>query len=279
MNEQRFIDTAGIIKSRNPALYRLLPRFVLRWIKQVLHEDELNEFLNQHAHDTPGEFVDASLKRLGVRSKIISDDFEYPARCIYVANHPLGGPDGLMLMQHLNQKGIGFKSLSNDLLNHLHPLRPWMIQVNSFGRQSRAFTEEVERAVGSDQSILIFPSGFVSRPHEGGIRDLPWKKTFIQLSKRLKMDVVPVSIGGISSNRFLRLARWRKRLGIKANVEMFLLADEMFRLKNKEITIFFHQPIPWQRFNDGQHPLVWARHIEQSIYERHPNLLYGTHEQ
>lgn len=279
MNEQRFIDTAGIIKSRNPALYRLLPAFVLRWIKQVLHEDELNEFLNQHAHDSPEEFVDASLNRLSVRSKIISADFECPARCIYVANHPLGGPDGLMLMQHLHRKGIGFKSLSNDLLNHLNPLRPWMIPVNSFGRQSRQFSAEVEAAVGSNHSLLIFPSGYVSRPYQDGIRDLPWKKTFIQLSIRLKMDVVPVSIGGIASNRFLRLARWRKRLGLKANIEMFLLADEMFRLKNKEISIFFHQPIPWQRFTDGQHPLAWARQIQQLIYERHPNLLHGTHEQ
>lgn len=278
MNEQRFIDIAGIIKSRNPALYRLLPAFVLRWIKRVLHEDELNEFLNQHAHDHPAEFVDASLNRLGVRSKIISPDFAYPARSIYVANHPLGGPDGLMLMQHLNRAGIGFKSLSNDLLSHLDPLRPWMIKVNSFGRQSRQFTAEVEAAVGTDHSLLIFPSGYVSRPYQDGIRDLPWKKTFVQMSIRLQMDVVPVSIGGITSNRFLRVARWRKRLGLKANVEMFLLADEMFRLKDKEFSIFFHPSISWQSFTDGKHAIAWARHIEQMIYDRHPNLKYGTHE-
>jgi 1-acyl-sn-glycerol-3-phosphate acyltransferase len=278
MNEKKFIDTAGIIKSRNPGLYRLLPRFILRLIKQVLHEDELNEFLDDHSNDQPAEFVDAALNRLGVRSKIISHEYAYPRRCIYAANHPLGGPDGLMLMQHLNRHGIEFKSLSNDLLNHLKPLRPWMIKVNSFGRQSRQFTAEVEKAVGADQSLLIFPSGYVSRPYEDGIRDLAWKKTFIQLSKRLHMDIVPVSISGITSNRFLRLARWRKRLGLKANIEMFLLADEMFRLKNKEITIYFHQPIAWQRLTDGQHPIEWARNIEQMIYERHPKLIYGTHE-
>jgi len=278
MNQQKFIDTAGIIKSRNAALYRMLPGFVLRLIKEVLHEDELNAFLYEHSHDQPQEFVDASLNYLGVRSKIITPEFQYPRRCIYAANHPLGGPDGLMLMQHLNRMGIGFRSISNDLLYYLNPLRPWMIQVNSFGRQSRQLTDELEEAVAAGQSLLIFPSGYVSRPYQDGIRDLPWKKTFIQLSTRFQMDVVPVSIGGITSNRFLRLARWRKRLGLKANLEMFLLADEMFRLKNKEITIFFHSPMPWQSFADGQPPVVWARRIEQMIYDRHPNLKYGIHE-
>jgi 1-acyl-sn-glycerol-3-phosphate acyltransferase len=278
MNKYKFIDTAGIIKSRNPALYRLLPGFILSLIKKVLHEDELNEFLNEHADDQPADFVDASLNRLGVRTNVISTDFGYPCRCIYVANHPLGGPDGLMLMQHLNRKGIAFKSLSNDLLYHLQPLRPWLIRVNSFGRQSRQFTAELEETVKANQSLLIFPSGFVSRPFGAGIRDLPWKKTFIALSKCLQMDVVPVSISGTTSNRFLRLARWRKRLGLKANLEMFLLADEMFRLKNKEISIFFHQPIPWQSFTDVKQSKEWARHIEQMIYDRHPSLIYGTHE-
>lgn len=278
MTNQKFIDSAGIIKSRNPALYQLLPGFVLRLIQQILHEDELNEFLSHHAHDQPAEFVDASLARLGVKSKIISTELAYPNKCIYVANHPLGGPDGLMLMQHLNQKGIAFKSLSNDLLYHLNPIRPWMININSFGRQSRELKNALDEAVGAGQSLLIFPSGFVSRPYLDGIRDLPWKKTFIQLAIRMHMDVVPVSIGGITSNRFLSLARWRKRLGIGANLEMFLLVDEMFRLKNQEITIFFHQPIPWQSFTDGKHPKEWASHIEQSIYDFHPKLIYGTHE-
>jgi len=278
MTQQKFIDTAGIIKSRNPVLYNILPGFVLRFIKRILHEDELNEFLSSHAHDQPVEFVDAALNRLGVRSKVISPDIEYPQNCIFVANHPLGGPDGLMLMQHLFRKGIEFKSLSNDLLYNLIPLRPTIIQVNSFGRQTRNFTKELEEAVGAGQSLVIFPSGFVSRPHQTGIRDLPWKKTFVQLAERFRMDVVPVSISGITSNRFLNLARWRKSLGIKANLEMFLLVDEMFRLKGKEYTLFFHQAISWERFSDGQHPNEWARKIEQSLYERHPGLINGTHE-
>ncbi|MBM3918600.1 MAG: glycerol acyltransferase [Sphingomonadales bacterium] len=278
MSAQKFIDTAGIIKSRNPALYRLLPGCVLRGIKRILHEDELNEFLLAHAHDEPADFVDASLERLGVKSRIISPECPLPRLCIYVANHPLGGPDGLMLMQHLNRMGIGFRSLSNDLLNHLNPIRQWMIRVNSFGRQSRQLTSEVEESVGVGNSLLIFPSGYVSRPFKDGIRDLPWKKTFIQMAVSLRIDVVPVSISGTTSNRFLRLARWRKRLGIRANLEMFLLADEMFRLSGKEFTLYFHPPIPWQTFTDGQHPKEWARQIERSLYERHPQLIRGTHE-
>ena len=32
------------------------------------------------------------------------------------------------------------------------------------------------------------------------------------------------------------LTRWRKRIGIKANIEMFLLADEMFKQKKGKIS-------------------------------------------
>jgi len=278
MNGHNFIDTAEIIRSRNPALHRLLPGWVLRYIRRILHEDDLNEFMRAHRGDPPDVFVDAALQRLGIAARVISPELSLPERCIFVANHPLGGADGLMLMQQLHGMGIEFRAFSNDLLINLTPLQAWMIRVNSYGRQSRNFVKEVEEAAGGHLSLIIYPSGFVSRPWGDGIRDLPWKKTFIQLAVRLRMDVVPVSISGTTSRRFLRLARWRKRLGIRANLEMFLLADEMFRLNGRAYTIYFHPPIPWQTFADGQPPLDWARRIENQLYERHPRLKYGTHE-
>src|SRR5690606_39130769 len=102
------------------------------------------------------------------------------------------------------------------------------------GRKGTAIIEETYATGGA---VLVFPAGLVSRKQEGGISDLEWKKSFINKARKYKKDVVPVYIEGKNSNFFYNLAKLRKTLGIKSNVEMLYLADEMFGQKDKKVTI------------------------------------------
>jgi len=76
-----------------------LPRFVLNYLKRIVHQDDLNEIVVNN-HNLYGlDFLEACLKGFGV--KIVFHGLEnIPAegRWIVAANHPLGGLDGMALM-------------------------------------------------------------------------------------------------------------------------------------------------------------------------------------
>ena len=56
-------------------------------------------------------------------------------------------------------------------------------------------------------------------------------------------------------------------LGIKANIEMLYLADEMFRQKGKKIELVFGKTIPWQTFDKSRTPVEWAEWVKGKSYE------------
>jgi putative hemolysin len=119
----------------------------------------------------------------------------------------------------------------------------------------------------SDKCILIFPAGLVSRKQHGVIKDLTWNKSFVTMARKHKRKVIPVHIEGSNTGRFYNLANWRKRLGIKANIEMMLLPDEMYRQYHKTIRITIGKPIEWQQFGQGVSDQEWARRIYGQVYE------------
>ena len=56
-------------------------------------------------------------------------------------------------------------------------------------------------------------------------------------------------------------------MGIKANIEMLYLADEMFRQKDKQISLVFGQRIPWQTFDQSRSAAGWAEWVNAKTYE------------
>lgn len=119
----------------------------------------------------------------------------------------------------------------------------------------------------------MFPAGLCSRREKGVIHDLPWNKTFITKSVETKRDVVPIHISGRNSDRFYRLAGLCKRLGLKVNIAMLYLADEMFLNRHKTFTVHIGRPIPWQTFNSNLKPTDWAARVEEEVY-RLPTILH-----
>ena len=115
--------------------------------------------------------------------------------------------------------------------------------------------------------MIMFPAGLCSRRQNGVIRDLEWKKTFIIKSIQAKRDVVPVHFGGRNSDFFYNLANVCKALGIKFNIAMLYLADEMFKNRHKTFTVTFGKPIPWQTFDKSKTPAQWAEYVKDIVYK------------
>jgi putative hemolysin len=265
MSSDKFIDIEKIIASKNPRLLKWMPGFVLRYIKRILHEKDVNDFMKAHGHLRDLDFIHKVLDVFN--TKVVVQGLEnIPAEggFILAANHPLGGFDGLALMQAVGQRRKDIQFLVNDILFWLGTMDNLFIPVNKHGTQNAL--AKIEEAYASEHAVLIFPAGLVSRKQSGVIKDLEWRKSFISKAQQYNKPVVPCFIEGRNSSFFYNLSLWRRRLGIKANIEMFYLVDEMFRQQNKTITIIFDQPIPAATFDRSRSQKEWAELMKQHVY-------------
>jgi putative hemolysin len=113
----------------------------------------------------------------------------------------------------------------------------------------------------------MFPAGICSRKTNGVIRDLEWKKTFITKSVQTHRDVIPIHFEGENSKFFYRLANINKALGLKFNIAMLYLSDEMYKNRNKTFKVTIGKPIPWQTFDKTRSASEWAQYVKGLVYE------------
>ncbi len=261
------INVRRIFHEKNPAVAKVLPGFIYRYIEKIIHQEELNEILPRISHLHGLDFVRKGLDLLGIditsRGK---EQIPESGRYIFVANHPLGGPDGLVFGKEVGDIYPNIKFIVNDILMNLKNLDPIFIPVNKHGKQSSEYVRKIEEVYKSDAQILNFPAGLCSRKIKGKIVDLEWQKSFINKAKKHKRDIIPVHISGRNSNFFYNLANIRAFLGIKSNIEMFYLPNEMFKQREKKVVITFGNPISYTVFDRRYKPIEWAQKIKSHVY-------------
>ena len=271
-NIEKTIDIDNILKSKMGSKAKYVPSFASAWLKHIVHQDQVNEFLHS-ARDLKGvPWLDATLKYLDITLKVEGKENLPPKDdgklYTFVSNHPLGGIDGVAIGSVVGHHYDGnFRYLVNDLLMNLPGLAPLCIGINKTGKKGRDFPAMVEAGFASQNHMVMFPAGLCSRRINGEIHDIPWKKTFITKSVQNRRDVVPIHFGGQNSNFFYRLANICKRLGIKFNIAMLFLADEMFKNTHQTFTVKIGKPIPWQTFDRTKTPMEWALFVEDTVYK------------
>jgi putative hemolysin len=262
------IDLEAIVKSKNPNLYRIIPRFVLSKLKRILHLDEINALVEKNHESDPYDFIEDILTTFGAQIIVEGkENLPEPKRLLMVANHPLGGLDGLVFMKTVHDVYGELRFPVNDLLLNLPSLNKVFLPVNKHGSNTKDSFLAIEQAYRSSLPLLYFPAGLCSRKIKGKIIDLEWKRSIISNSVKHQRDIVPVYIKGRNSNFFYNLANLRKALHIKGNIEMLFLVDEMFNQKGQRIVIRFGKPIAWQKFDKSKSPEQWANFVRQQTYE------------
>lgn len=262
------IDIKNVFYSKNPRLARLIPWFVYGYLKRIIHEDFINDFLSRHGAKQDLEFVEASIQEFGVTIEVTgTENLPQSGKFIFVSNHPLGGFDGIVIMKVISRHYKSFKFLVNDILMNIKNLNGLFIPINKHGKQGAESAKQIEETFLSDAQVLTFPAGLVSRKIKGQIVDLPWHKNFIVKAVQYQRDVIPIHMSGRNTGFFYRLANFRKFLGIKANIEMLYLADETYKHRNKHLVVKFGKPIPWQTFDKSKKPNEWAKWVKEKVYE------------
>lgn len=262
---EKFIDIEKVIASKNPKLLKWMPGFLLRYIKRILHEKEVNAFMHENGHLRDLAFVNKVLENFNTKVEVKGiENLPEHGGFILASNHPLGGFDGLALMQAVSKRRKDIRFLVNDILLSFKTMDNLFVPVNKHGSQHAM--GKIEEAYQSENAVLIFPAGLVSRKQSGEIKDLEWKKSFVAKSIQYRKNIIPTYIDGKNSSFFYNLALWRKRLGIKANIEMFYLMDEMFKQRNRTITIIFDRPVSWHTFDSGKTHKEWAALVKEHVY-------------
>ncbi len=270
-NQIQQIDIDAVLRSRIGKYYRFIPRFLVSKLAKLIRQEQFNWLIRHNAGKTGAEFCSGVLADLDVSTDFHgAENLPAPAdtRVVFISNHPLGGLDGMALIEAIGRHyGRNPQFIVNDLLTAIKPLSNVFLPINKHGTQSRQAVADIEKAFESDAPIIIFPAGLVSRRQKGGrIEDLRWQKMFVTKSRQYQRDIIPLHFCGENSPFFYKFAKFRKRLGLKFNIEMIYLPREVFRCANTKFKVVVGERIPWQQMANGESAQATADRLHRLVY-------------
>lgn len=269
MENEKFIDIEKVLKEKAYNLYKWLPRFAINWLKKKLHEEDINKTMVLLKDDHGLEFNRKGLIELGAKVESINSELvPKTGSVVIVSNHPLGGLDGMALIKAVGDIRPDVRFLVNDVLKSIKNYGEIYVAVNKLGATSAKYLRVIEEVFREESALLIFPAGLVSRKQNGIVRDLEWKKSFVTQAVDHGRMIQPVFIEGENSKFFYNFAMWRKRLGIKVNIEMLFLPDEMFKARKETIKIHFSKPFDSAILDKSKSDRQWSKLLHQYIYSK-----------
>ena len=216
MSESKFLLSerpAFTVEGYLPQKLQLLRRPVVRLIDGLLGLSELTSRYRRLPQATDvQEFVRLALRELNIRTEF---EEEHLARipktgpCVIVANHPHGGPDGLLLMDLLLRVRPDVRFVANHFLAGFMELRSLLLQVDPFGggraaRYNIAAVRAARRWLEQGGMVVMFPGGEVSslKLSTGQVTDPEWTTGVSRLLRQTGAPALPIYIEGRNSTLF-----------------------------------------------------------------------------
>jgi len=265
--QEKFIDIKEVIRKKNPVLARMTPGFVVSFLRRLVHENEVNRIIYDYRDRYGLDFVRSILEDMKVTYSMEGlEQIPEDRRYIFASNHPLGGFDGLVLMDAIGTKFPKMHFIVNDILLNIKNFAPIFVPVNKHGRQTPEYARKIDETYSGDAQMLYFPAGLCSRKIKGKIIDPKWNKSFIQKAVQYHRDIVPIYFEGRNSNFFYNLANLRKKFRIKANLEMIFLVNELFKQKGQHLLLKFGSPMAYTIFDKSKDFDQWTEIIREKVY-------------
>ncbi len=266
--EPQLIDMEKVVRNQKNVVINKLPKFAVNYLKKIVKQDELNEIILNSYTETGYNFFRKNLDFMNI--KIESENFESieeKGKYIFAANHVQGGIDGIALVLQTSEKFKNIKALANEILMTIKNAEEIFLPVNVFSRNSEETKRKLDEAYSSnDIQIITFPSGEVARKYKSVLDDGLWHQSFIRNALKYERDIVPVYIVAENSSKFYRVSNIRRRLRIKANIELFLLPQELLKQKGKTLKLIFGKPVSYKTFDQTKTHLEWAQEIKKVVY-------------
>jgi putative hemolysin len=264
---KEYINIHKLIKASDSKLLKRLPDLVISLIKLIIRQNEINRILSVYANFEGVDFLTKIIKELNIKVEIEGiENLPDNGKCFFVANHPFGFVDGLILTSTVANKYGDFKAIGNNVFMHIPHLKGNIAAVNVFGTNSKKYVIELERVFNSDIPITHFPAGLVSRIKKGKVEDRDWQKSFIKKAVASQRNVVPFYFYGRNSLLFYFIYIARKTFGISKTLELVLLPHELFNKRNKTIRVKIGKPISYRTFDMSRSHHDWAQFVKKQVY-------------
>ncbi len=233
----RIFDLQRLFSERAPALTRRLPPGSFQVLRALLHERRINRALSQlHGRDA-ATLSEGVLRRLGIRVEVEGlEHLRRNPRVVVAANHPTGGVEGFVLIATLLRATGSLKLPANEVLAEVPALRPHVVAIDRYRGNAGAGGPFAEAFEG-DETVLVFPAGKTARMRGKRLREYPWLKSFVTYARRSNRQICPVWVSGRNTHRFYAIHKVRRLLGVKLNLEMFLLPDELFHRRGECVQV------------------------------------------
>lgn len=261
------INIALIIRNSNSKFLKRLPGFVIHLIAWIIKQEEINRMLKKYEGFEGVDFLPKIIEELEIN--VVYEGLENlpeNGRCFYVANHPFGFLDGLILTNTVGIKYGRLKAIGNDAFMFVPNLKPLIANVNVFGKNTKEYLTELNKVFASDVPITHFPFGIVSRISKFRIQDKFWHKSFITKAIEHKRDIVPIRFYGKNSYLFYTIYIFRRLFRIKLNVELILLPRELFRKKGGTVYVKIGKIIRYTDLDKSLSHWEWAQKIRSEVY-------------
>ena len=244
-------------RGRRGAIARPLLRRIERWSRL----DVIDAFLAANRHVRGFAFVAAALQFLDTRYDVDEAALtRIPAkgRLLMIANHPSGALDALALLDAIGRVRRDVRVVANDFLSALDNIEELLLPVRILGgRPSAESLRAVEAALASEECVIVFPAGEVSRLGPRGVRDTRWRRGFLRFARACAAPVLPVRIQARNSALFYGVSALFKAAGTA------LLAREMFARRARRIALRIGKPRRIPAGVDGESLL---RDIRRELY-------------
>lgn len=239
------INVEQAVTAKYPSLRhypRLMTAPFLALLKKLFYEERINRFLTAHGELEGVEFVEAVLDELEVDYAMASKDranIPPAGRVVIIANHPMGGLDGLALLKLVSEVRKDVKIVANDLLMQFEPLQKLLLPVDNLGgKAGKKSLLAIHKALENEEAVIIFPAGEVSRIRPTGVKDGAWNSGFLKLAAKADAPILPVRIRAKNSSLFYTISTVYKPLSA------LMLPGELFKHRGKTIRFVVGAPVP-----------------------------------
>lgn len=148
-------------------------KWFVTFVRHFLGIERLNQIYKENFSYSGLDFVDSVLNKLDIKYSI-PEEFKKSippvGPFIIIANHPLGGMDGLLLLKLICEIRPDFKLQGNFLVQHIEAIKDFILPVNPFENFKSAHSsykgiKGAYQHLKEGNSLGIFPAGEVSSYH------------------------------------------------------------------------------------------------------------------
>ena len=203
--------------------------------------------------DTPA-FLRYTLEVLGIDYHIAKGSIENIPRSgstVVIANHPLGGVEGIILAEMLLHVRTDVQILANQYLKTVPELDELFIGVDVFEGQDahRANLKALRLAhqhLATGGLLLLFPAGEVSQlidSKRSRLEDKEWSRSVSQLIRKSRATTVPMFVDGQNSKRFYLAGK------VHPLLRTLMLGRELLNKSSQTIQISIGSIIKYKEVN------------------------------